>query len=41
MVDEYENQFKKAAQKTALPEAPELKRIEALMLEIYERRFNA
>ncbi len=35
MVDEYEIKFKKAAQKTTLPEALDFKRIEALMIELY------
>ena len=37
MVDEYEKQFKYASQNTSLPEEPDYKRIEELMIDIYER----
>ncbi|HEX2926017.1 MAG TPA: nucleotidyltransferase domain-containing protein [Ruminiclostridium sp.] len=39
MVEVYENKFKSAAAKTALPEAPDYRRAEELMIEIFERRF--
>jgi predicted nucleotidyltransferase len=35
MVNEYEKQFKAAAENTSLPDAPDYKRVEELMLEIY------
>ncbi|EGD49636.1 Nucleotidyltransferase, predicted [Ruminiclostridium papyrosolvens DSM 2782] len=35
MVDDYENEFKLAAANTALPDKPDYKRIEELMLDIY------
>jgi predicted nucleotidyltransferase len=35
MVDEYERRFKSAAENTSLPEEPDYKRVEELMIEIY------
>lgn len=35
MVDEYERRFKSAAENTSLPDEPEYKRVEELMIEIY------
>ncbi len=40
MVDEYERNFRSAALNTALPEEPNYKRVEELMLEIYRRRMS-
>ena len=37
MVSKYEEQFKFAADNTTLPEEPNFKRVEELMMEIYER----
>ncbi|HEX9062189.1 MAG TPA: nucleotidyltransferase domain-containing protein [Clostridia bacterium] len=37
MVDEYEKLFKSAAENTALPEEPDYRQVEALMMEIYNR----
>ena len=37
MVDEYEKRFKSAANNSSLPEEPNYKRVEELMIEIYER----
>jgi hypothetical protein len=37
MVDEYEKRFKSAANNTSLPEEPNYKRVEELMIEIYGR----
>ena len=35
MVDEYERRFKSAAENTSLPDEPDYKRVEELMIEIY------
>ncbi|WP_010244163.1 nucleotidyltransferase domain-containing protein [Acetivibrio cellulolyticus] len=40
MVNEYEERFKYAANNTSLPEEPDIKRVEALMMEIYEKVLN-
>lgn len=37
MVDEYEQRFKTAAENTSLPDEPDYKRVEELMLEIYDK----
>jgi len=37
MVDEYERRFKSAAENTSLPDEPDYKRVEELMIEIYGR----
>ena len=37
MVDEYEQRFKLAAENTLLPDEPDYKRVEELMLEIYSK----
>ena len=37
MVDEYEHRFKSAAENTSLPDEPDYKRVEELMIEIYGR----
>lgn len=36
MVDEYERRFKSAAENTSLPDEPDYKRVEELMIEIYD-----
>lgn len=41
MVDEYEKLFKSAAENTALPEEPDYKKVETLMMEIYDRYLSA
>jgi predicted nucleotidyltransferase len=40
MVDEYEKRFRSAANSTSLPEQPDYKRVEELMMEIYERMLS-
>lgn len=40
MVDEYERRFKSAAKNTSLPDEPDYKRVEELMLEIYGQIWN-
>jgi hypothetical protein len=40
MVDEYEKRFRSAANRTFLPEQPDYKRVEELMMEIYERMLS-
>jgi len=37
MVDEYERRFKSAAENTSLPDEPDYKRVEELMIEIYDK----
>jgi hypothetical protein len=37
MVDEYERRFKSAAENTSLPDEPDYKRVEELMIEIYSK----
>jgi len=37
MVDEYELRFKSAAENTSLPDEPDYKRVEELMIEIYSK----
>jgi hypothetical protein len=40
MVDEYEKRFRSAANSTSLPEQPDYKKVEELMMEIYERMLS-
>lgn len=40
MVDEYEKRFKKATENTSLPEQPDYKRVEELMIKIYETKLS-
>lgn len=38
MVDEYEKRFKSAAENTSLPEEPDYRRVEELMMDIYRKK---
>ena len=40
MVDEYEQHFKYASINTSIPEEPDYKRVEELMLEIYSNKLK-